>query len=71
MPTQASESFAEHYANLRRINQEIVDMNEAQIDELLPKVEQAVISKKICADRIAAVQAGLKDLLGTTPGSSD
>jgi exodeoxyribonuclease VII small subunit len=64
MSTEASASFAEHYGRLRDINQRITELNEAQIDELLPLVEQGVESKKICEQRLAAVTAGLKELLG-------
>lgn len=67
MSTEASQSFADHYGRLREINQQITELNEAQIDELLPMVEQGVLSKKICEERIAAVSAGLKELLGTAP----
>ena len=51
-----TESFSQHYATLRQCVATLKMQTEPNLDILLPLVDEALDSYKICKERIAAVR---------------
>lgn len=64
MTNKQSQSFKENYETLKRIADDLQRQEEPDIDELVPKVEEALNAYKQCKERIEIVRAKLEATLG-------
>ena len=63
MSNESTENFKTHYANIKKIANEIKNQDEPDIDALLPQVDAALKSYAFCKDRLASVKALLNEKL--------
>lgn len=63
MSNETTENFKMHYANIKRIANEIKNQDEPDIDALVPQVDAALKSYAFCKDRLASVKALLDEKL--------
>lgn len=66
--TEMTESFKTHYDNLRRIAETMRTQTEPDIDELIPQVDSALASYKVCKERLDAVKKLLDERFGEGDG---
>lgn len=59
-----SQSFKKNYDTLKRIADDLQRQEEPDIDELVPKVEEALRAYKFCKERIDTVREKLEQTLG-------
>jgi exodeoxyribonuclease VII small subunit len=60
----STETFKSHYDNLRTIAEVMRTQGEPDIDQLIPQVDSALKSYKICKERLDAVKLMLADRFG-------
>lgn len=65
MSNENTENFKTHYANIKKIANEIKNQEEPDIDALVPQVDAALKSYAFCKDRLASVKALLNEKLPT------
>jgi exodeoxyribonuclease VII small subunit len=61
--TQAT-TFRSHYANLRTIAEAMRSQQDLDIDQLIPMVDSALESYKVCRERLDAVSQLLEQRFG-------
>jgi exodeoxyribonuclease VII small subunit len=61
---EATETFKQHYDNLRTIAEKMRSQQEPDIDQLIPMVDSALGSYKVCKDRLDAVKKLLDERFG-------
>jgi len=59
-----TETFKQHYGNLKSIAEKMRSQTEPDIDELLPLVDSALKSHGVCAERLATVKKMLDERFG-------
>ena len=58
-----SDSYKAHYAILKEVAETLRNQKEPDIDALIPMVDRALASYKICKERLAAVKAAFGERL--------
>ena len=61
---EATETFKQHYDNLRSIAEKMRSQSEPDIDALIPQVDSALASYKVCKERLDAVKQLLDERFG-------
>jgi exodeoxyribonuclease VII small subunit len=61
---EATETFKQHYDNLRTIAEKMRSQQEPDIDQLIPMVDSALSSYKVCKERLDAVKTLLDERFG-------
>ena len=61
--TQDADSFKANYDILREVAETLRNQKEPDIDALIPMVDRALASYKVCKDRITAVKAAFGERL--------
>lgn len=61
--TQEAESYKTHYAILKEVAETLRNQKEPDIDALIPMVDRALASYKVCRERLAAVKAAFGERL--------
>lgn len=56
-----SETFKVNYVNLRTIAEKMRSQQEPEIDQLIPQVDSALASYKVCKDRLDTVKRMLEE----------
>jgi len=56
-----SETFKSHYDNLRKIAETMRYQQETDIDQLIPMVDSALTSYRVCKERLDVVKKLLDD----------
>jgi exodeoxyribonuclease VII small subunit len=64
MAAEQTESFKQHYQNLRTIAETMRTQQEPDIDQLIPQVDSALKSYGICKERLDAVKKLLDERFG-------
>lgn len=64
MATTETETFKAHYDNLRTIAEKMRSQQEPDIDQLIPMVDSALGSYKVCKDRLETVKKLLDERFG-------
>jgi exodeoxyribonuclease VII small subunit len=59
-----TDTFKTHYDNLRTIAEKMRSQQEPDIDQLIPLVDSALNSYKVCKDRLEAVKKLLDERFG-------
>lgn len=62
--TEQTETFKQHYDNLRAIAEKMRTQTEPDIDQLIPQVDSALGSYKVCKERLDAVKKLLDERFG-------
>lgn len=63
MATEKSKTFSEEYSKLKKIENEINQMEDKDIDKLNSLVESAMKSAEFCEDRIKKIKDSLEDTI--------
>lgn len=63
MDVDTTETFKQHYDNLKKIRDELRSQTEPNIDDLIPMVESGIQSYNICKSRIESVKAAFNQLM--------
>lgn len=63
MATEKSKTFAEEYSKLKKIEQEINQMEDKDIDKLNSLVENAMNSAEFCEERIKKIKNSLEETI--------
>jgi hypothetical protein len=63
MATEKSKTFAEEYSKLKKIEQEINQMEDKDIDKLNSLVENAMSSAEFCEERIKKIKNSLEETI--------
>jgi exodeoxyribonuclease VII small subunit len=61
--TQDADSFKANYDILKEVAETLRNQKEPDIDALIPMVDRALASYKVCKDRITAVKAAFGERL--------
>ena len=61
--TQVADSFKANYDILKEVAETLRNQKEPDIDALIPMVDRALASYKVCKDRITAVKAAFGERL--------
>jgi hypothetical protein len=61
--TQEAETFKANYDILKEVAETLRNQREPDIDALIPMVDKALASYKVCKDRITAVKAAFGERL--------
>lgn len=61
--TQDADSFKANYDILKEVAEMLRNQKEPDIDALIPMVDRALASYKVCKDRITAVKAAFGERL--------
>jgi exodeoxyribonuclease VII small subunit len=61
--TQEADTFKANYDILREVAETLRNQREPDIDALIPMVDKALASYKVCKDRITAVKAAFGERL--------
>jgi exodeoxyribonuclease VII small subunit len=64
MATAETETFKANYDNLRMIAEKMRTQQEPDIDQLIPQVDSALASYKVCKDRLDTVKKMLDERFG-------
>ncbi len=64
MTSTTTDTFKTHYDNLRTIAEKMRSQQEPDIDQLIPLVDSALHSYKVCKDRLEAVKKLLDERFG-------
>jgi len=64
MSNSNTETFKQHYENLRHIADKMRTQQEPDIDQLIPMVDSALDSYKICKERLDLVKKTLTERFG-------
>ena len=64
MATTETETFKQHYDNLRGIAEKMRTQTEPDIDTLIPQVDSALASYKVCKDRLDTLKKMLDERFG-------
>lgn len=64
MATAETETFKANYDNLRAIAEKMRSQQEPDIDQLIPQVDSALASYKVCKDRLDTVKKMLDERFG-------
>jgi exodeoxyribonuclease VII small subunit len=64
MAAGETETFKSHYDNLKRIAETMRTQSEPDIDQLIPQVDSALASYKVCKDRLDTVKKTLDERFG-------
>jgi exodeoxyribonuclease VII small subunit len=64
MATAETETFKMNYDNLRAIAEKMRSQQEPDIDLLIPQVDSALASYKVCKDRLDTVKKMLDERFG-------
>ena len=64
MATAETETFKQHYDNLRRIAEQMRSQSDPNIDELIPMVDSALKSHAVCSARLKNVKQMLDERFG-------
>lgn len=64
-----AENFSHSYDKLKTIAETLRNQREANVDELIPMLEEATKAYKICKGRLESVQLALKEYLPQTDKS--
>lgn len=59
-----TETFKQHYDNLRRIAEQMRSQQEPNIDELIPLCDSAIKSHAVCKTRLDAIKKMLDERFG-------
>lgn len=62
--TEKTETFKQHYDNLRTIAEKMRTQQEPDIDTLVPMVDSALESYKVCKGRLDSVKKMLDERFG-------
>ena len=65
-----TETFKSHYDNLRTIAEKMRAQQEPDIDQLIPMVDSALASYKVCKERLDAVKKLLDERFGSESENS-
>lgn len=64
MAIAETETFKQNYDNLKRIAETMRTQSEPDIDTLIPQVDSALASYKVCKDRLDTVKKMLDERFG-------
>ena len=64
MAAAETETFKKNYDNLRSIAEQMRSQQEPDIDQLIPQVDSALASYKVCKDRLDTVKKLLDERFG-------
>lgn len=64
MASTETETFKANYDNLRAIAEKMRSQQEPDIDRLIPQVDSALASYKVCKDRLDTVKKMLDERFG-------
>ena len=64
MANAETETFKANYDNLRAIAEKMRSQQEPDIDQLIPQVDSALASYKVCKDRLDTVKKMLDERFG-------
>lgn len=64
MASSETETFKANYDNLRAIAEKMRSQLEPDIDQLIPQVDSALASYKVCKDRLDTVKKMLDERFG-------
>lgn len=64
MASTETETFKANYNNLRAIAEKMRSQQEPDIDQLIPQVDSALASYKVCKDRLDTVKKMLDERFG-------
>ena len=64
MATAETETFKQHYGNLKAIAETMRTQQEPDIDTLIPQVDSALASYKVCKGRLDTVKKMLDERFG-------
>lgn len=69
MANEQTETFKQHYDNLKAIAEKMRTQQEPDIDQLIPQVDSALASYKVCKDRLDSVKKLLDERFGEDQAS--
>jgi exodeoxyribonuclease VII small subunit len=70
MAAPETETFKHHYDTLKRIAEQMRTQQEPDIDQLIPQVDSALASYKVCKDRLDTVKKLLDERFGSEEGAA-